>query len=216
MKKTLFLSTVFVLLTFCLKAQNLSPEMQAVYDACMQLQSSINAGSTAGLRDANQQLKACNPAYFSSLHVVNEDQLPSLNGHFVFDYEFVDSLIINRAVYEFAENYAERCAERGTSSSNKDKVYMRTCMACASSSTQLTFRSRGPQELAVVAEPGGLITMRVHDTTNDKWYNDTKQVKKGQPSRALVFDLPTDKRCTLEVEVINKSNENISFVVISN
>ena len=215
MKKGIFITAMIALLTISLKAQNLSPEMQAVYDACLQLQSSINAGGTAGLRDANQQLKECNPAYFSSLHVVDEELLPSLNGHFVFDYEFVDSLIANRLVYEFAERYAERCAERGTSSS-KDKVFMKTCMVGANSSTMLTFHSRGHQELAVVAEPGGLVTLRVHDTTNDVWYNDTKKVRKGLPSRALVFDLPTSKRCALEVEVINKSKEDVSFVVISN
>lgn len=215
MKKNLFITTLIALLSFSLNAQNLSSEMQSAYDACLQLQSAINAGGTAGLRDANQQLKECNPAYFSSLHVVDEELLPSLNGHFVFDYEFVDSLIANRLVYEFAERYAERCAERGTSSS-KDKVFMKTCMVSANSSTRLTFHSRGHQELAVVAEPGGLITLRVHDTTNDMWYNDTKKVKKGLPSRALVFDLPTSKRCALEVEVINKSKKDVSFVVISN
>lgn len=215
MKKGIFIIAMIALLTFSLKAQNLSPAMQAVYDACLQLQSSINAGSTAGLRDANQQLKECNPSHFSSLKIVDEDQLPSLNGHFVFDYEFVDSLIVNRWVYEFAERYAERCAVRSTSS-DKGKVFMRTCMAAANSSTRLTFRSRGHQELAVVAEPGGLVTLHVHDTTNDTWYNDKIKVKKGLPSRALVFDLPTDKRCALEVEVINISDKNISFVVISN
>ena len=215
MKNNLFITTIIVLLSFSLKAQNLSSEMQSAYNACLQLQSAINAGGTAGLRDANQQLKECNPAYFSSLHVVNEEEVPSLNGHFVFDYEFVDSLIVNRLVYEFAERYAERCAERGTSSS-KDKVFMKTCMVGAKSSTRLTFHSRGHQELAVVAEPGGLVTLRIHDTTHEKWYNDTKNVKKGLPSRVLVFDLPTDKRSKLEVEVINISKKDVSFVVISN
>lgn len=215
MKKGIFILAMIALLTISLKAQNLSPEMQAVYDACLQLQSSINAGSTAGLRDANQQLKECDPAYFSSLRIVDEEQVPSLKGHFVFDYEFVDSLIVNRWVYEFAERYAERCSVRGTSS-GKDKVFTRTCMVGAESSTRLTFRSRGHQELAVVAEPGGLVTLRIHDTTNDVWYNDTKKVKKGEPSRTLVFDLPTATRNALEMEVINLSKKDISFVVISN
>lgn len=215
MKKTLILTAMAALLTFSLKAQQLSPNVQAVYDACLQLQSSIHSGSTAGLRDANQQLKDCQTAYFASLKTVDEDQQPSLNGHFVFDYEFVDSLIVNRIVYDFAERYAERCAVRGTSS-NKDKVYMKTSVVAGRSSAKFTFRSRGRQELAVVAEPGGLVTLRVHDTTNDTWHNDTKKVKKGEPSRVLVFELPTDKRNELELEVINLSKNDVSFVVISN
>lgn len=215
MKKTLFITAFIAWLSICMKAQNLSPEMQATYDACLQLQSAINAGGTADLRDANQLLKACNPSYFSSLRIKDEEELPTLNGHFVFDYEFVDSLISNRLVYQFAQRYAERCAERGISS-EQGKMYTRTCIVGGKSSTKFTFVTRGHQELAFITEPGGRITVRIHDIKHDKWYNDNTKENKGMPSRVQVFDLPTNERSTLEVEVLNRSKKDISFVVISN
>lgn len=215
MKKTLFITFIIMLFSLVMRAQDLSPEVQAVYDACLQMQSAIGSGGTAELRDANTMLKACNTSYFNSIRIVDEEMLPAFDGHFIFDYEFVDSLIVNRKVYSFATRYADRCAERGASS-EQEKVSMKTCMVGGKSSTKFTFVSRGHKEMAFVTEPGGKITVRIHDKTNDAWYNDTKDVTKGRSSRVLVFDLPADKRCSLEVEVINKSKDDISFVVISN
>ena len=216
MKKTLIAFTLIAMQTFFgfAMAQELSQSTQAVFDACSQMRAAIGSGSTATLRTANTALKECKVRDFSSFNPVDENTL-SLDGHFVFDYEFVDSLIAGREVYKFAQRYADRTTVRGTTSV-PDQVFTKTCAVKGNASVKYTFKSRGHQELAVVTEPGGLVTLRVHDTTNDVWYNDTKKVKKGQPTRTLVFDLPTAKRNELEVEVINLSKEDISFVVISN
>lgn len=170
--KTIILTTICLAsLNFGLNAQELSPEVQKVYAACIQLQAAIGSGSTSTLREANQNLKDCKATYFSSLEVEDEERQPSFDGHFLFDYEFVDSLIVNREVYQFAQRYAERCAERSTSSSS-GKVFMKTCMVGGKTSTTMTYVSRGHQELAFVTEPGGLITVRIHDLKHDKWHND--------------------------------------------
>lgn len=216
MRKPL-LTFIFILVQACFgmaMAQTLSPNVQSVYDACLQMRAAIGAGNTATLRTANDALKSNNVKDFGSLMPIDEDIL-SLDGHFVFDYEFVDSLIAGRDVYRFAQRYADRTTVRGTTST-PNQVFTKTCAVKGKSSVRYTFKSRGRQELAVVAEPGGLVTLRVHDTTNNVWYNDTKKVKKGEPSRILVFDLPTATRNVLEVEVINLSKKDISFVVISN
>ena len=212
MKKTIFFALVLVQ-TMAVSAQQLSEDMQKVYDACMSLREAISAGNTSGLRAANKKLKDCSVNPFTSLRCSDDEPL-SLDGHFVFDEVFVDSLIDGRDVYKFAQRYAEVRGVRGASSSGK--IFTKTCAVRKSSSTKLSFVSRGHQELAVVTEPGGMITLRIHDKTNNKWYNDTKSVKKGQPSRTFVFDLPTTGRTTLEVEVKNCGEKDISFVVISN
>jgi hypothetical protein len=196
------------------KAQSLLPEVQATYDACLSLQTAINTGSNSELRAANKMLKESNPKDFSSLRIVGDEQL-SLDGHFVFDYEFVDSLIVNREVFKFAQRYAERASERSTSSTSGD-VFTKTCMVKGKSSTKFTFASRGHQELAFVAEPGGMITVRVHNLSYDTWYKDPDKENKGKPSRIIVFDLPTDIWSSIEVEVINKAKKDVSFVVIKN
>lgn len=212
MKKIALLVLVLVL-TMAASAQQLSEDMQKVYDACMSLREAISAGNTSGLRTANKKLKECNVNPFSSLRCLDDEPL-SLDVHFVFDEVFVDSLIDGRDVYKFAQRYAEVRGVRGASSSGK--VFTKTCAVRKSSSTKLTFVSRGHQELAIVTEPGGMVTLRIHDKTNDKWYNDTKNIKKGQPSRTFVFDLPTSGRTSLEVEVKNCGKKDCSFVVISN
>ena len=103
MKKILVI--VFVLLqAVSVSAQQLSQDMQNVYNACMSMREAISAGNTSGLRAANKKLKDCAVNPFTSLHYVDENPL-SLDGHFVFDEVFVDSLIDGRDVYKFAQRY---------------------------------------------------------------------------------------------------------------
>ena len=211
--KTITLLALLFIQAMTVTAQQLSEEMQSVYNTCKDLREAISAGNTSGLRAANKKLKECAVNPFTSLRCTDENPL-SLDGHFVFDEVFVDSLIAGRDVYKFAQRYATSSGVRGASSSGK--IFTKTYAVRKSSSTKLTFFSRGHQELAVVAEPGGMITLRIYDKTHDKWYNDTKNVKKGQSSRTFVFDLPTSGRTTLEVEVKNCGKKDISFVVISN
>lgn len=213
MKKKL-ISLLLLLQTLSAVAQHLSDKTQIVFDACLKLRTAIASGNTTGLRSANKVLKECDVLPFSSLRCNDEYPL-SLSGHFVFNEDFVDSLIAGRNVYEFAQRYASPSGVRGASS--KRKVYMKTCAVKGNASSKYTFQCRGPlQELAVVTEPGGLVTLRVHDKTNNKWHNDTKKVKKGMESRIMTFELPTEKRCIVELEIINCGKKDCSFVVISN
>lgn len=219
MKRISILTLCFLLSATIAFAQEatVSPKMRAVYDACLNLRAAIKAGSTAALRTANTALKACDTSPFASLRATDTSG-PTLDGHFIFDQVFVDSLIEGRDVYRFAQRYAESRSVRGTTSAGK--IYTKNAAVKAHSSVKFTFRSRDHQELAVVTEPGATdrdaaITLRVHDLTHDQWYNDTRDIKRGQPSRLLSFDLPSDP-CKLELEVINCGNKDISFVVISN
>ena len=212
-KRLITLVIAFTVLTGTISAQDMEPRMQAVFEACVQMQTAIGSGSNSGLRVASKMLKECNPRPFTTMRICGDEI--SLNGHFVFDYEFADSLIENRNVYDFAQRYADRFAMRSTSST-PGSVFTKTCLVEKESSIKFTITSRGHQELAFVTEPGGNITIRIHDITNDNWYNDNEKEKEGKSTRLAIFDLPIESICTLEVEVINKSKENISFVVIAN
>lgn len=194
-------------------AQTLSREMQAALDACLQLRTAIETGTTTQLRSANKAFKMCYINEFTSLRCLDKSPL-SLNGHFVFDEVFVDSLIVGRDVYKFAQRYAEIRGVRGVSSSGK--IFAKTCAVKKKSSAKYSFVSRGRQELAVVTEPDGMVSLRIYDKTHGKWYNDTKDVNDGQAYRCMVFDLPTDEKSVLEIEVFNTTKNNISFVIISN
>ena len=99
------------------------------------------------------------------------------------------------------------------------KVHTKTCFVKAGKSTKYNFRSKGFQELAVVAEAGGLVTMKIHVTNNeglDFHKDDTKNVKKGMPHRKTSFELPKDRSNLVELEIVNCGKKDCSFVVISN
>lgn len=205
---------VFILLFLGIEglAQQLTPEVQATIDACTALRAAVGAGSTEGLKQANNALRTCDVKFFGQLRCRDEE--PSLNGHFVFDHEFVDSLIINREVYTFAQRFAERTAQRSPSGSGK--VFAKTCMVKGKKSAIYTLTTKGVQYIAVVTEPKGLATLRIHDKTNARWYNDTDDVNIGRPLRVHTLNLPKDKNCLLEIEIINTTKKDISFVIIGN
>lgn len=194
-------------------AQSLSSDVQAVVNACLQMRTALGSGSTTGLRQANKQLKESDAQYFRHLHALSEDTL-SFDWHFVFDPCFVDSLLANRQVYKFAHRYAERLRQRATSSSGR--VFIRNGIAEGKKSVKYSLAARGRQEIVVVTEPKGRVTLRIHDKSRQIWYNDTVEVTAGRPCRIQIFDLPREKLCTLEIEIINAANRTTSFAIIGN
>ncbi len=211
MMKRILLLIAILFVGIHAKAQP-TPEVQAAIDAYLALRAAVGTGSTEGLKQANKVVRACDVQPFNKLRC--RDEQPSLKGHFVFEPEFVDSLIQNRKVYKFAQQYADQSAQRATSSSGK--VFAKTCMVKGKKSTTYTLVAKGTQYIAVVTEPKGLVTLRIHDKTNDKWYNDTDDVNIGRPSRIQTIDLPKDKNCLLEIEINNTSKKDVSFVIIGN
>ena len=100
--------------------------------------------------------------------------------------------------------------------SGSGSVFLKNAAVRAESSVRYSFPSKGRQELAVVTEPGGMVTLRVYDKSNGKWYNDAEDVNAGRASRIMVIDLPDDKCNLLELEIVNRSGKDISFVIIGN
>lgn len=213
MKKMIVLLSLLLGISNSIAAQSLSEDMQKTVDACIALREAAASGSITELKDARKEMGLCDVVNFVKLRFNSGEQI-SLDGHFVFDTEFVDSLIVNRGAYKFAQRYADKSRKRASSTSGK--TFIKTCCVKASESVTYSFTSKKRHELAVVAEHGGLITLRIHDVTHNKWYNDTYMEKEGLPYRIQVFDLPVNENSTIEVEIINTTEKDISFVVISN
>lgn len=192
--------------------------IQKVIDACIALRDAVATGDTVAIRQSSEDLKAVKTVSFNSLRCKDES-ISSLDGHLVFDEAFADSLAAgNTSVYQQANDMNNRSsAYRGQTA---DGSYLtKTCMVKAGQSTKYTFSSKGHQELAVVAEAGGLVTMKIRVTNSaglDRRYDDTKNVKTGLPQRKTSFDLPVNRRNIVELEIINCGNKDCSFVVISN
>ena len=218
--KKIVLTILSVLCSFCSYAQDVSTDsmqIQAVIDACISMRDAVAAGDTAAIRQSAKNLRTVGAASFNSLRC-KDDSIASLNGHLVFDEAFADSLAAgNTSVYNKADDMNRSTAHRGQTS---DGSYLtKTCFVKAGKSTKWTFASKGHQELAVVAEAGGLVTMKIRVTNSaglDERHNDTKDWRKGRPQRKTSFDLPSNIRNTVELEVFNRSKKDITFVVISN
>ena len=214
--KRLVASGLLLTLGIIVSAQSFSNEFNKVYQACLNLRAASITGSTSLMKCAGSELKNANTRDFSTLKCLDDVKL-SLNGHFIFDDEFVDSLVINKCVYSFAQGYADRWAKRSAErgASTTGTIFMKTCCISALSSSRYAFVAQGHQELAVIAEGDGLINLRIYDNTNKIWYNDDQDLNTGMPTRTRVFDIPRGN-CLLEIEIINKTDKDISFVILSN
>lgn len=193
-----------------------SMSIDAAFNACIAMRDAVANKDSVAIKQSANDLKAAGTTNFSSLRC-KDDSIASLNGHLVFDEAFADSIAEGKDVYGKADDMNRSTAHRGQTSDGS--ILTKTCFVKAGKSTKYSFASKGHQELAVVAEAGGLVTMKIHVTNNaglDKRFDDTKNVKKGMPQRKTSFELPTDRRNTVELEIINCGKKDCSFVVISN
>ena len=219
MKKVviLILSILSTSSTYAQKASDDSITIQSVIDACISMRDAVADNDSAAIKQSAIALKKTGATSFRSLRC-NDDSIASLNGHLLFDVAFADSLAAgNTSVYDKADDMNSSTAHRGQRTDGT--LLTKTCFVKAGKSTVWSFTSKGHQELAVVAEAGGLVTMKIRVTNSaglDKRYDDTKAVRKGMPQRKISFELPTDKKNTVELEIFNCGNKDCSFVVISN
>lgn len=218
MKKNVFLFIlVLVALTaYSKKTRTDSMSIDATVNACIAMRDAVANNDSTAIKQSAKDLKDCNTTSFNSLRC-NDDSIASLNGHLVFDEAFADSLAEGKDVYVKADDMNRTATYRGQYTDGK--IHTKSCFAKAGKSTKYSFRSKGLQELAVVAEAGGLITMKIRVTNSagfNKRFDDTKKVKKGMPQRKTTFELPKDRSNLVELEILNCGKKDCSFVVISN
>jgi len=217
MKKTI-LFAVFIVLSISLFAQREGSDslsIQSVINACVQLRDAVASGDPAAIQQSADQLRACNTSPFNRL-TCSDTGVVSLNGHLIFDETFADSLAEGKDVYNKAEDINKTRTTRGMIGDSPKTV---SRIIQAGKSSKFTFKAVGWQELAVVAEDGGKVTMKIH-VTNSKGFelyrNDTEDVRPGRSERKTGFQLPNMPPCVVELEVVNCVNKDISIVVISN
>ena len=192
--------------------------IQAAIDACLLLAESAESKDTIALQKAKVAMEECKLSDFGSLRSQNRDENELLEGHLVFNVAFADSLANGKDAYKNADNINRSSTHRGQM--QPGEILTKTCFIKAKGKSIYTFPSHDRQELAVVAEPGGLITTRVHAVNKTKgineWHNDTVDVAKGRNSRKTSFNLPSRPRSQVTLEITNCTNKDITVVVISN
>lgn len=193
-------------------AQTLSREMSSAISACSKLSTAIGSESTPALRAAGKALRACKTTDFNSLRLASGKEA-HLDGHYIFDEEFADSLVVNRKVHRFAQRYAARRANRGISP-RPGQVMLTTKALNAGTRASWKVRGRAKGEFAVVAEPGGRLTMRILDNKGRVLYSDVKDVKKGAPMRSAIVNLPASSTTEVLIEVSNCGPKATSFAIL--
>lgn len=219
MKRVLF-TLICIMCTLLAQSQDAdynNMKIKGVIDACLSMRDAVAAQDTLALQLSADELKAIATKEFVGLNDENETTM-STNGHLVFDYAFADSLAKGIDVYQrTSEMIRNSQINRGQ---NPDgSIRTKTMVVQAHGSSKHMFRASGYQELAVVPEAGGLVTMKVHVTNSaglNENYDDNRHVFLGESYRARAFDLPTKPISKVEVEVINCCDKDISFVIISN
>ena len=164
------------------KAQNNeidSMSIDVVFEACAAMQESLEKNDTTALLEAASKLRNSKATSFTSLRC-KDDTIHSINGHFVFNEAFVDSLVSGNDAYGNADIINRSTTHRGQTIDGS--ILTKTCFVKVGKSTKYTFTSRGKQELGIIAEPGGKLYVRVHVTNRnglDARYNDDKNAVNG-------------------------------------
>lgn len=192
--------------------------IQSAIDACLLLAESAESNDTVAIRKAKEALQECGLAPFAILKNQNKDENESLDGHLVFNVAFADSLAEGKDAYKDADLINKSATHRGQTTGGK--ILTKTILIKAKGKSMYTFKAGGREELAVVAEPGGRVSTRVHAVNSakgfDKWFNDTTEVAKGKNSRKTAFSLPEAPLSNVTLEITNCTDKDISVVVISN
>lgn len=208
--------------------------IQSTIDACLLLAYAVERKNNGALLMAAQQMNECKISYFKKLREQDGD-FKSFNGHLIFDVDYALQ-ILNMFHDEYIRVYADRRENPYDYVKNRadyinkkimrrsqmqdGQIFTKTCFVKAHDKAIYSFESYDRQELAVVAEPGGFITIRVHvvneQTRTNEWHNDTKDVTNGRNSRKAAFTLPHSPRSIITLEITNCTNKDISVVVISN
>lgn len=172
-------------------------KIRPVFDAVVSLSKAIESNDTAAISQAVKELQG-RTSLFSSLRNNNTaETTPNSETRFNTDAvgrrggQTVDGTILTKTVF-----------------------------IKAGQTLKYTFVSRGRQELAVVAEEGGRVTLRIHATSRngyDARFDDTVDIKKGRQTRKVSFELPeNDRRYVIELEIINCTQKGFNCVIISN
>ncbi len=213
MKRVILFSTIILWTGICINAITLSDSMEKAIEACTGLSNAIQARTTSQLKAANKELKAANTVNFGSLRLHKGKEL-SVDGHFIFDEEFVDSLLVNRVVLNFSSHYAKKRSSKGVAS-GKGKIKMTTKALKAGENTIWKTSNSRNAEYALVAEPGGLFTMTIRDENGKVLHAETVNNKTGAAVRKAKFQLP-DRATRIFIEVRNTGKKDASFALLGN
>lgn len=207
----LHLCIIFFVLSTQLSAITFSENMQKAVDACIQLRNILGSGSEVGLKAAYEDFIKANISEFDFL-TYQRGEIIEMNNHLVFRKSFIEDILNGRNAWRFAKQYADEGSRLGQQ--HIGRIICQTGIVAANSSITYAMSTHGKIELAIIPEVKGLVSVKIHDITHDKWYYEDKAEKTGLSERTAQLDLPTNEKTDLIIEIINTTSKDFSFACL--
>lgn len=178
-------------------------------------------GSQVKLRDLAEQIKKYSfvPIPKGVLKGDIEKNSFDVTKHLVFLPEIIDSLASGHQGKSYALLAYRRFKQvkKGAQTTFAD-LCIETKMIKAKETHRFTINTRGIQDIAVVAEPYGRLSLLVRDMTHNRFKTEKEKETEGKIMRYLSYgtDLPSNTEYQLVIYIENKSTLDVSYAIILN
>ena len=185
-------------------------QLQSIYNACLSIRSALSNNDMNKLSVANKNFKSCGyKEPFTALRLITNQE--RIKGHFVYSTSFIDELLEgNQGVFENADNYASPMSSRGVP---PNPVFIKNDLVRTEALTVYKMACVGHEEICVITEPNGYIGVKIWDSKKKIVYYDTSQ--ESIEYCYVTIELPSERN-SLEIIISNKTNHDVSYVLISN
>ncbi len=185
-------------------------QLQSIYNACLSIRSALSNNDMNKLSVANRNFESCGyKEPFTALRLITNQE--TIKGHFVYSTSFIDELLEgNQGVFENADNYASPMSSRGIP---PNPVFIKNDLVRTEALTVYKMACIGHEEICVITEPNGYIGVKIWDSKKKIVYYDTSQ--ESLEYCYVTIELPSERNF-LEIIISNKTNHDVSYVLISN
>lgn len=213
------------LTSLCLLGQTPSRKMIQLETIYSELREGF--GSEYVVANANNKLKKfhSNNAFTSDMSeisfsvVAGKENLCSCDGHVIYLPEYFDQLLKNKdGVFIEAKKIIEEWNKAASESSRGFGYTFRQYNFAQSGKSSVTFQmtlNKGPFDVLAIAEPMGLLTMKIYNVTSGVYLTDNEDLKneregKGSRRKTMYFD----ERTTIRVTIHNTTNNVVSMAIV--
>ena len=185
-------------------------QLQSIYNACLSIRSALSNNDMNKLSVANRNFESCGyKEPFTALRLITNQE--TIKGHFVYSTSFINELLEgNQGVFENADNYASPMSSRGIP---PNPVFIKNDLVRTKALTVYKMACIGHEEICVITEPNGYIGVKIWDSKKKIVYYDTSQ--ESIEYCYVTIELPSERNF-LEIIISNKTNHDVSYVLISN
>ena len=177
------------------------------------LREAYGSRDTQLLSKINEELKKYEVSYIQGIDCISNDE-PSLEGHLIFDTEYIDYLIQSIPAANFEKYYKQYKSVRGAVDATA--ICTKTFAVRAYGKTRLKYCDYGGwSEFAIITEPGGLVNVVIRNKTLGTTRELNENTGKGSPLCQFPQIYEEGKFNEVEIDVINCTDKDISFVVVS-